>query len=256
MVTDEHGLPVGPPVPGWSGARLPQRCVMEGRFCRLEPAELARHGAALWRAHSLAPDGRHWAYLFHERPATQADFLGLLGRMEQSSDPLHWSVIDLQGAAATGTLSLMRIEPAHGVIEVGNVNFSPALQRTAASTEAQYLLMRHVFDDLGYRRYEWKCDSLNARSRATALRLGFSFEGIFRQAVIYKGRSRDTAWYSVTDREWPQLRAGFERWLSPGNMNPACEQLQGLAECREAAMRTPSCAGESPVASVQPPAAA
>ena len=248
MVTDEHGLPVGPPVPGWTRARPPQRRVLEGRFCRLEPVDVERHGSALWSAHASAPDGRHWAYLFQERPATEAAFLELLSRMAQSVDPLHWSVIDDRDGAATGTLSLMRIDPAHGVIEVGNVNFSPALQRTCASTEAQYLLMRHVFEDLGYRRFEWKCDSLNARSRATALRLGFSFEGIFRQAVIYKGRSRDTAWYSVVDSEWSQARAGFERWLSPDNLDAKGQRLRSLTECREDARLTLGSAGQPPAA--------
>ena len=248
VMTDEHGLPVGPAVPGWTGALPPQRRVIEGRFCRLEPVDVDRHGSALWSAHSSAPDGRHWAYLSHDRPATEAAFLELLSRMAQSVDPLHWSVVDRRDEAATGTLSLMRIDPAHGVIEVGHVNFSPALQRTRASTEAQYLMMRYVFEDLGYRRYEWKCDSLNARSRATALRLGFSFEGIFRQAVIYKGRSRDTAWYSVVDREWPQLREGFERWLAPGNTGADGQRLRGLIECRGRPQVLPGSVGQPPAA--------
>lgn len=232
MAHDEHGLPVGPPVPGWTGARPPVRRDLPGRFCRLEPLEVARHGAALWQAHSAAPDGRHWTYLFHSRPDTESGFLSLLAAMAQSSDPLHFAVVDAVAGRAVGTLSLMRIDPAHGVIEVGNVNFSPTLQRTTASTEAQYVLMRHVFEDLGYRRYEWKCDSLNARSRVTAERLGFSFEGIFRQALVYKGRSRDTAWYSVIDAEWPALRSGFERWLHPDNTAPDGTPLKGLADCR------------------------
>lgn len=238
MAHDEHGLPVGPPVPGWTGARPPVRRDLPGRFCRLEPLEVARHGAALWEAHAAAPDGRDWAYLFHSRPASESGCLSLLEAMARSNDPLHFAVVDAVAERAVGTLSLMRIDPAHGVIEVGNVNFSPALQRTTASTEAQYLLMRHVFDDLGYRRYEWKCDSLNARSRATAERLGFSFEGVFRQAVVYKGRSRDTAWYSVIDTEWPALRLGFERWLHHDNMAPDGTRRTGLADCRAQGART------------------
>ncbi len=247
-MTDEHGLPVGPPVPGWTAALQPRREALEGRFCRLEPVDVERHGPALWKAHSIAPDGRHWAYLFRDRPPCEAAFLELLFRMEQSVDPLHWSVVDCQDEVATGTLSLMRINSAQGVIEVGNVNFSPALQRTAASTEAQYLMMRYVFETLGYRRYEWKCDSLNARSRATALRLGFSFEGIFRQAVIYKGRSRDTSWFSVVDREWPQLRAGFERWLSPDNMSASGQRLRSLIDFRADVQRASGSAGQPPAA--------
>ncbi len=232
MALDEHGLTVGAPVPQWAGARPPARRVLEGRFCRLEPLDAARHGQVLWAAHSAAPDGRDWTYLSYERPASESAFLSLLGSMAVSNDPLHFAVVDAVSGRATGTLSLMRIDPTNGVIEVGHVNFSPALQRTTASTEAQYLLMRHVFDELGYRRYEWKCDSLNARSCASALRLGFTFEGIFRQAVVYKGRSRDTAWFSVIDTEWPALRQGFERWLEPANVSAGGARMLRLADCR------------------------
>lgn len=126
----------------------------------------------------------------------------------------------------------MRITPDHGVVEVGAVTFSPLLQRTPLSTEAQFLLMKHVFDDLGYRRYEWKCDTLNAPSRQAALRLGFEFEGIFRQAVVYKGRSRDTAWFSIIDADWPQLRAVFEQWLLPDNFDAQGRQRVSLAALR------------------------
>lgn len=141
-------------------------------------------------------------------------------------------MIDARTDRAVGTLALMRITPDHGVVEVGAVTFSPLLQRTPLSTEAQFLLMKHVFDDLGYRRYEWKCDTLNAPSRQAALRLGFEFEGIFRQAVVYKGRSRDTAWFSIIDADWPQLRAAFEQWLSPGNFDAQGRQRVSLAALR------------------------
>lgn len=231
-VAGHEPLPVGPLVPGWAGARAPARRVFSGRYCRLEPLELAAHADSLWQAHQADPDGRHWTYLSQSRPATFEAFQGLVAAMQASNDPLHWAVIDQRSSLAIGTLSLMRIDVANGVIEVGNVNFSPALQRTPASTEAHWLLMRYVFEDLGYRRYEWKCDSLNAPSRATALRLGFQFEGIFRQAVVYKGRSRDTAWYSLIDREWPEARDAFERWLAPTNFAPDGSQRQRLAQCR------------------------
>ena len=147
----------------------------------------------------------------------------------QSTDPRHYAVIDHATGLALGTLSLMRHDPAHGVIEVGNVVFSRALQRTPISTEAQYLAMRYVFDDLGYRRYEWKCDSLNAPSQRAAARLGFSYEGIFRQAVVYKGRNRDTAWFGLVDRDWPGVRDAFERWLDPANFDAEGNQRQALA---------------------------
>ena len=141
-------------------------------------------------------------------------------------------VIDLKSGKAVGTLSLMRIDPNNGVIEVGNVMFSPLLQQTPISTEAQYLLMAYAFDQLGYRRYEWKCDALNAPSRTTADRLGFTFEGVFRQAVMYKGRSRDTAWFSIIDSEWPKVKAGFESWLAASNYTADGKQKQSLKALR------------------------
>jgi RimJ/RimL family protein N-acetyltransferase len=154
--------------------------------------------------------------------------------MAASEDPLHFAVVDLASGRAVGTLALMRIDAANGVVEVGHVMFSPHLQRTPLSTEAQYLLMRHVFDELGYRRYEWKCDSLNAPSRRTAQRLGFTFEGVFRQAIVTKGRNRDTAWFAVIDGDWPALRAAFEAWLAPDNFDADGHQRQGLAALRAA----------------------
>ncbi len=134
-------------------------------------------------------------------------------------DPLFHAIVDSKSGSAVGVAAYMRIDAANGVIEVGHLNFSPRLQATTAATEAMYLMMRRAFDELGYRRYEWKCDSLNEASRRAASRLGFRFEGVFRQAVVYKGRNRDTAWYSVLDSEWPALKAGFERWLSPDNFD-------------------------------------
>ena len=146
-----------------------------------------------------------------------------------SQDPLFHAIVDRASNRAVGVAAYLRIEPAVGVIEVGHIAYAPALQRTPAATEAMYLLMRRVFDELGYRRYEWKCDALNAASRAAAERLGFTFEGIFRQATLYKGRNRDTAWYSVIDREWPQRKAAFEAWLGPGNFDDEGRQRTPLA---------------------------
>jgi RimJ/RimL family protein N-acetyltransferase len=131
----------------------------------------------------------------------------------------------------------MRIDPANGVIEVGNIKYSSALQRTPLATEAMFLLMRYVFDNLGYRRYEWKCDALNAPSRSAALRLGFTYEGIFRQAVIYKGRNRDTAWFSITDQEWPAIKGAYEAWLAPSNFDAGGKQKTRLADLISAARR-------------------
>ncbi|MNT06522.1 putative ribosomal N-acetyltransferase YdaF [compost metagenome] len=162
--------------------------------------------------------------------ADEAAYRAFAEAAQAGNDPLHHAIIDLETGRAIGTLALMRIDPANGVIEVGFVSFSRQLKRTRIATEAQFLLMRRAFDELGYRRYEWKCDSLNAPSRAAALRLGFQFEGIFRQATVYKGRSRDTAWFSIIDSEWPALRAAYERWLSPDNFDAEGNQRQGLAD--------------------------
>ena len=149
-----------------------------------------------------------------------------------SEDPLFHAIVDAETGKAVGIAGYLRIDPGNGVIEVGHLHYSPRLQQTRAATEAMYLLMRRAFDELGYRRYEWKCDSLNAPSRAAALRLGFTFEGIFRKAIVYKGRSRDTAWFSIVDDEWPQVKAGFERWLDPANFDAAGRQRARLAELR------------------------
>jgi len=228
---NEYGQPVGEPLPGWTPRALPPRTPVSGRYCRLEPLDAARHGDALWEAYGGAPDGTLWTYLSAGPHAGRGAFDDYLARASASTDPLHHAVIDLRSGVAVGTLALMRIDPGNGVIEVGHVAFSPRLQRSPLSTEAQYLLMRRVFDELGYRRYEWKCDSLNAPSRAAAQRLGFRFEGIFRQAVVYKGRTRDTAWYSVIDSEWPGRRAAFEAWLAPANFDGQGRQRRRLAEC-------------------------
>jgi RimJ/RimL family protein N-acetyltransferase len=197
---------------------------MVGRYCRLEPVSVTRHEADLFAAYMEAPDDRDWTYLFWERPERREEFHSYLTKLETSDDPLHFAILETRTGKAVGTAALMRIEPAHGVIEVGSITFSPRLKQTSAATESMYLLMRRAFDELGYRRYEWKCDSLNAPSRAAAERYGFTFEGIFRKAIIYKGRNRDTAWYSITDAEWPRLRAAFEAWLDPTNFDEGLQK--------------------------------
>jgi RimJ/RimL family protein N-acetyltransferase len=205
---------------------------MLGRYCRLEPVSVQRHEKELFAAYMQAPDGSDWTYLFSDRPATAQDFNAYLVKLEKSEDPLHFTIIDTSTNTAVGTAALMRIEPTHGVIEVGSITFSPLLKKTRAATESMYLMMRRAFDELGYRRYEWKCDSLNAPSRAAAGRYGFTFEGIFRQAIVYKGRSRDTAWFSITDAEWPRIRTAFEAWLDPANFSADGRQKRRLSELR------------------------
>ncbi len=230
---NEYGQPIGPQVGGWTERARPARTPMEGRYCRLEAVDAEKHAADLFSAYMKASDARDWTYLFVERPGDPASFRADLGKAAASNDPLHYTIVELASGKAAGTAALMRIEPVHGVIEVGAITYSPQLKQTRAGTEAMYLMMRRSFDELGYRRYEWKCDSFNAPSRAAAKRYGFQYEGIFRQAIVYKGRSRDTAWFSITNREWPRVRAAFEAWLAPGNFDEGGRQKRSLAAIRE-----------------------
>lgn len=227
-----YGQPIGPATAGWSSRPLPSREELAGRYCRLEPVDPLRHGADLYAAYMEAPDDRDWTYLFDERPERKEDFDSYLEKLASSDDALHFTVVESHSKKALGTAALMRIDPAHGSLEVGSIIFSPRLKRTSAATESMYLLMRLAFDELGYRRYEWKCDSLNAPSRAAAERYGFAFEGVFRNAVVYKGRSRDTAWYSITNREWPPVRSAFEAWLDPANFDEHGCQRRRLQDFR------------------------
>ncbi len=229
---NEFGQPIGAPLPGWSPRPVPPRTAIEGRLCRVEPLDLERHAADLFAANSEDKDGRNWTYLPYGPFASLELFCGWVEAACRTADPLRHAIVDTASGHAVGVASLMRIDPSAGVIEVGGITYSPRLQRRPAATEAMYLLMRRVFDELGYRRYEWKCDSLNAPSRAAAQRLGFRYEGLFRQATVYKGRSRDTAWFSILDSEWPLLRAAFERWLDPGNFDADGRQRTSLAEAR------------------------
>jgi RimJ/RimL family protein N-acetyltransferase len=227
------GQPIGPAVLNWTARAYPPRTAMAGGRVIIEPVSLDRHASGLYRAYMQAPDGRDWTYLVNnERPEGEAAFLAYVERLCESVDPMHHAIVDIANGQPLGTAAYMRIHNAQGVIEVGSIAFAPALQRTPAGTEAMYLMMRRAFDELGYRRYEWKCDSLNAPSRAAALRYGFTFEGIFRKAVVYKGRSRDTAWYAIIDEEWPVIRAAFEAWLAPDNFDANGLQRRRLQDIR------------------------
>jgi RimJ/RimL family protein N-acetyltransferase len=202
---------------------------MQGAHVTLAPLDAQAHGDALWAAtHGPSNDGL-WTYLFEGPFADRGAFDAHLQKKAASDDPLCFAILDRRPGRALGYASYMRIEPAHRVIEVGSILYTPALQRTPAATEAMYLMARHVFEDLGYRRYEWKCNALNEPSRRAAMRLGFKFEGIFRRHMIVKGRNRDTAWYSMLDSEWPARRAAFERWLSPSNFDESGAQKRSLA---------------------------
>jgi len=226
-------LPVGFPVPGWTPRPRPSRAPMAGRWCRLEPLDPGRHARLLFEAYSLDAAQLNWTYLSVGPFGTPDEYTRWVEKAAQSEDPLFHAVVDAESEAAAGVAAFLRIDPANGVIEIGHLNFSPRLQRTRAATEAIALMLRRAFDELGYRRVEWKCDSLNAASRRAAERFGFTFEGVFRQAMVYKGRNRDTAWYSIVDREWPPLRAAFEAWLAPENFDEQGRQRRRLAEFRK-----------------------
>jgi len=229
---NQYGQPVGQSMPDWQPRPLPQREVLQGQVCRLEPFSVASHAEALWQAWSLAEDGRDWTYLSDGPFNDEAAWLTHAATMEASQDPLHFSVIDVETGKAVGTLSLMRVDAQNGVMEVGYVTFSRLLKQTRMATEAHFLLMRYAFEKLGYRRYEWKCDSCNLPSRRAALRLGFRFEGEFRQARVYKGRTRDTSWFSIIDSEWPAVKNGLERWLAEANFTADGRQREKLETLR------------------------
>ena len=214
----------------WKPARVPKRVPLEGANVVLEPVDPARHAASLFASSKDAPE--LWRHLAYGPFKDRAEFTSWLQDRAATDDPLFYALVDRAAGEARGMASYLRMEPEHGVIEIGHIWFAPALQRTRAATEAIFLLARHAFDDLGYRRLEWKCDSLNAPSRRAAERFGFTFEGIFRQHMITKGRNRDTAWYSIIDSEWPARRAAFESWLAPENFDEEGRQRRSLAEYR------------------------
>ena len=223
--------PVGLAVADWHPKALPPTSLMQGRLCRLVVTDVAAHGAELYAAFARDTDHGNWTYLPYGPFAQEADFTAWLSEVSAGADPLFFTVLDAQGRPV-GLATYLRIDPNVGVIEVGHIHFSPLMQRTPVATEAMYLMMCRVFDELGYRRYEWKCDALNGPSRAAAERLGFNFEGIFRQATMYKGRNRDTAWLSVVDSEWPQIKASMEAWLEPENFDNDGAQVRSLQQCR------------------------
>lgn len=223
---NELGQPIGAPLTIALPRPRPPRTPMQGRWCAVVPLDPDAHAAALYAAYAADREGRIWTYLPTGPFADLASYRAWMDQTCLTDDPLfHTILVDGQ---PLGVASLMRIDPAHGVIEVGHINFSPALSQTRAATEAMFLMMSRAFDELGYRRYEWKCDALNAPSRRAALRLGFTYEGTFRQATTYKGRNRDTAWFAITDGDWPRLKAGFQAWLDPANFDPSGQQHSRL----------------------------
>jgi RimJ/RimL family protein N-acetyltransferase len=210
-------------------AKRPERVTLQGSRVRIVPVDPAAHSPELYLGSHGEGHADLWRYLFTGPYPDEASFRAYLEERAKGEDPLFYTILRADGAPA-GYASLMRIEPAHRVIEVGNILYLPSLQRTAGATEAMYLLARYVFDELGYRRYEWKCDALNAPSRRAAQRYGFTFEGVFRQHMIVKGKNRDTAWYSMLDSEWPERKAAFEAWLAAENFDAEGRQRSRLSD--------------------------
>ncbi len=210
--------PIGFSIGDWTPPVKPPGEPMIGRYCRLERLDADRDGQSLFDAYALDSEGRNWTYLPQGPFENYAEFYIWLSDMAKLDDPFFFAIIDGESQTSVGIASYLRITPPAGSIEVGYIHYSPLLQRTPAATEAMYLMMEQAFT-LGYRRYEWKCDALNAPSRIAAQRLGLSYEGVFRQATVYKQRNRDTAWYATIDREWPDLKQAFEQWLDPNNFD-------------------------------------
>lgn len=213
----------------WTGVSRPERTVLEGRYARLEPLDLSLHGADLLRSARQPGADARFRYLFEDTPADKADFTPWIEQAARSEDPLFYAVIDRATERAEGRQSMMRIDPAHGVIEIGHILWGPAIARSRIATEALYLFGSYVFDTLGYRRFEWKCNSMNEPSKRAAQRFGFTPEGVFRQHMVQKGVNRDTAWFAMTDGDWRAcLRAGYETWLQPENFDAQGQQKYRL----------------------------
>lgn len=229
---NEYDQPVGLDLPDWTKRSRPCADRLEGQYCRLEHLDFKKHKDDLFEAYRNT-EASSWTYLPHGPFQDEEVFSLYLSAIAASNDPFHYAIIDYANGKAMGSLSLMRIDTYSGVVEVGHIIYSDALKKSRVATETQYLLMRYVFDDLGYRRYEWKCDALNAPSRAAASRLGFQYEGIFRNAVIYKNRTRDTAWYAMIEEDWPALKEAFCSWLNEDNFDEEGRQISKLEHFRK-----------------------
>lgn len=216
----------------WTPRPKPERKVLEGRYVRLEPLDPQKHGDELFAASSVTDADQRFTWLFEFPPVTRAEFEPWLEKVSKSEDPLFYAVIDKASGKVAGRQTLMRIDPVHGVIEIGNIYWGPLISRKPAATEAQFLFMQYIFDELGYRRYEWKCNNDNAPSKRAAERFGFTFEGIFRQHMVAKGKNRDTAWYSILDSEWPALKKAYQAWLAPENFDSDGQQIKRFEEFR------------------------
>lgn len=228
MRLNELGQTIGEALPDWTPPPRLTRTTLGGRYCRVEPLIAAQHAADLFAANALDANGAGWTYLGSGPFADFAAFQAWIEHASRREDAMFHAIVDLRTQKAVGSACYSHIDPANGVVEIGSLKFSPLMQRTPVSTESMYLMMKNAFD-LGYRRYEWKCDSLNAPSRRAAQRFGLSYEGTFRQLVVIKGRTRDTAWFSIIDSEWPAINEAFMRWLAPENFDAQGEQRVALS---------------------------
>lgn len=227
---NELGQPIGVAVPNWRGARPPTRETIPGRTCRLEALRASAHAEKLHEAYVQDRDGGNWTYLPYGPFASAAAYAQWVEKMQDREDVIAYAIVDQERSRPLGVATYLRIDASGGAIEVGHLSYAPVLQRTPASTEAMYLMMRRVFEDWGYRRYEWKCDNLNAPSIAAAKRLGFRYEGTFYNQVVVKGRNRDTSWLSILESEWSGLREALEAWLDASNFDAEGRQRRRLGD--------------------------
>ena len=230
MRINQLGQPIGDALPDFQPGDLPNLERIEGQYVIIERLSKDKHGTDLYEVYGSDSPADMWTYLFQNPVQSQEEWSQKLDQMLAAQDRFHYAILDKEGGKALGTFALMRIDRNNRVIEVGSVTYSPKLKRTRLATEAQYLLARYVFEDLEYRRYEWKCDALNQPSRRAAERLGFSYEGRFRQALVYKGRNRDTDWLSMIDRDWPAVKSRLEKWLSSENFDEKGQQIKALSD--------------------------
>ncbi len=230
MHINENGQPIGAPVDNWSERPLPPFTTLEGFFSRLEVLDSEKHARDLFEANSLDTRGKIWGYLPYGPYQSFDTYSDWVKTVAGKPDPMFYAIIDKVSNKALGVASYMRVNPLAGSIEVGHINYSPALQKSIIATEAMYLMMRRTFSELGYRRYEWKCNDLNEGSKSAAERLGFTYEGTFRQSAVVKGRNRGTAWFSMLDSEWPAIDDAFKSWLSPTNFDENGEQKASLSK--------------------------
>ena len=230
MKMNELDQPIGDALPNFKPGDLPKMERLEGRYVIVECLSKDKHGADLYEVYGPDSPANMWTYLFQNPVQSQEEWSALLDQMLAAQDRFYYAIVDKESGKALGTFALMRINRGSRVIEVGSVTYSPQLKRTRLATEAQYLLARYVFEELEYRRYEWKCDALNQPSRYAAERLGFIYEGTFRQAVVYKGRNRDTDWLAMIDRDWPAVKTRLEKWLSPDNFDENGQQIKALSD--------------------------